>query len=309
MKQKLYITGVITTITIILGLIFKINHYPGAGILITAGIAFLLLAFLPTALFNHYKNEGGSLALHIVTWLTCFVVFTSMLFKLMHWPGASFLLFIALPFPFVIFLPVYLIVTSGIKNFNIHNTVYVLMLLTGVSLFTALLGLDVTKDKITDSLNIAGNYNRLEKSLDGLKMNNNSSPVSGSIDEVLNVINEYQGRIYRSMGLSEEEWNTSPERFTGSGSFSGGKSPLDSGTGITDTRLEKGLRSLISQFAEKPGCETLSKEAPYIFSFNPSAQNEGEWSKSIFDNANVIWILIYLDGLENNLRIIKASLD
>ncbi|HNX66313.1 MAG TPA: hypothetical protein PKH02_05485 [Bacteroidales bacterium] len=308
MKQKLYITGVITTIAIILGIMFKINHYPGAGILTTAGIAFLLLVFLPAALFNHYKNEGGSLLLHFVTWLTCFVVFTSMLFKLMHWPGASFLLFIALPFPFVVFLPVYLIVTSGIKNFNINNTVYVLLLLTGVSLFTALLGLDVTKDKIEDSLNIAGSYNRMEKPLGRITVNNDSSPIAGSIDEVLGIINEYQGIIYNSIGLTEEEWNTDPERFANFASATGGKSPHKNGIRITDTRLEKGLRNLMSQFAEKPGCEILSKEAPDIFSFNPSAQDDGEWSKATLDNANVIWVLIYLNGLENNLEMIKASL-
>ncbi|MCK7536611.1 MAG: hypothetical protein MZV63_39315 [Marinilabiliales bacterium] len=105
--------------------------------MIILGVTLLVLVFLPLALRNHYLTEGNrqNRALYIVAWLTCFVVFGGMLFKVMHWPGAGKALLVALPFPYVVFLPVFLAVTGKDKNFSIYNTVYVLFLLAaGISL-------------------------------------------------------------------------------------------------------------------------------------------------------------------------------
>src|SRR5665647_279943 len=124
MKQKIYILGVITAIIICTGIILKVNHWPAAGILITAGTMILVLIFIPVALINNYKTEGNTQnrLLYIVTYITCFVVFTGMLYKIQHWPHAGVALLIALPFPYIVFLPVFLTVTSKNKNFNIYNT-------------------------------------------------------------------------------------------------------------------------------------------------------------------------------------------
>ena len=144
MKQKIYILGLVTTLIVVTGIMFKINHWPGAGYLLTIGIFSLVFIFLPVSLQNHYKAEGNkqNLILYIVTWLTCFVVFTAMLFKIMHWPGAGIALFISLPFPYVVFLPVFLTVTGKNKNFNIYYTVFVLFLLAIISSYSALLALN-----------------------------------------------------------------------------------------------------------------------------------------------------------------------
>jgi hypothetical protein len=146
MKTKTYITGLITTTLVFLGATFKVMHWPGAGKLLTTGIIFLLFIFLPPALISGYKGEGRkeSLSLYIVTYITCLVTFASMLFKIMHWPGAGILLIIAIPFPFVVFLPVYLYITGKNESHNIYNTVAVLFLLVVFSSLTALLTLNAS---------------------------------------------------------------------------------------------------------------------------------------------------------------------
>ncbi|MFZ0472260.1 MAG: hypothetical protein WAL94_06575, partial [Bacteroidales bacterium] len=196
MKQKIYILGLITTSIIILGALLKINHWPGGGQLLILGIVMLVLVFLPLALRNHYRTEGNSKhpAIYIVTWLTCFVVFGGMLFKIMHWPGAGMALIIALPFPYIVFLPVFLAVTSKDKSFSIYNTVYVLFLLAGISVFSALLALNVSKEKIDDSMGLSRNYNRLEAVLDELPSSAAHTPVALKIDEVLKIVDDYQSR-------------------------------------------------------------------------------------------------------------------
>ena len=186
MKQKIYTLGLITTAIIIFGALLKINHWPGGGQLLILGIIMLVFVFLPLALRNHYRTEGNrkNLALYIVTWLTCFVVFGGMLFKIMHWPGAGKALMIALPFPYVVFLPVFLAVTAKDKSFSIYNTVYVLFLLAGISVFSALLALNVSKEKIDDSMGLSRNYNRLEAVLNELPSPAIQTPVVLKIDDV-----------------------------------------------------------------------------------------------------------------------------
>ena len=79
MKQKIYILGLITTVIIYFGLLFKTNHWPGAGYLLSAGLLAFVFIFLPMALRSHYIAEGepGNRILYIVTWVTSFVIFIS----------------------------------------------------------------------------------------------------------------------------------------------------------------------------------------------------------------------------------------
>ena len=79
MKQKIYFLGLVAAMVMSTGAIFKVNHWPAAGIMIIAGTAILVLLFLPAALINHYRAEGNkqNKLLYIVTYITCFVVFTA----------------------------------------------------------------------------------------------------------------------------------------------------------------------------------------------------------------------------------------
>ena len=154
MKQKIYTIGIVSSMILMAGTIFKVQHWPAASILLCTGTILLLAAFLPAALINHYKVNGNKQykLLYIIIYVTCFVVFTAMLFKILHWPFAGYLVLIAVPFPFVVFLPVWLNVTSKIKNFDINNTIYVLFLLAIQAVFSVLLALNVTREKIDNTL-------------------------------------------------------------------------------------------------------------------------------------------------------------
>ena len=304
MKQKIYITGVLTVIVVFTGAIFKINHFPGAGIMITAGLASLLLLFLPLALANHYNSagEGKNITLYIVTYITCFVVFTSMLFKLMHWPYAGLLLTIALPFPYVVFLPVFIKVTSKDKNFNIYNTVFVLLLLALNSVFSGLLALNVTRNRIEDSYRLSDNYNSQEIVLANLPAYDPRSAVNMKIDEVLNIVNDCQEMILKIDNTTEDQWEHASGKIRHA-DFRGSAATVLRGAGEPHAeKLDNGLKELIRLMAETPGYEILSKNAPAIFNYH----NESEWSKQVF-NDFIGWVLIYLDGLEANLLTIKAS--
>jgi len=312
MKQNIYTLGLIITSVIFLGALFKINHWPGGGQLLILGIVTLVMVFLPLALRNHFRAEGGrkNLMLYIVTWVTCFVVFGGMLFKMMHWPGAGIALLIALPFPYVVFLPVFLFMTSKDKNFSIHNTVAVLFLLAGTSITSALLALNVSKDRLDDSMRLSRSYNRVEAVLDEIPASASQAPVKIKIDELLGIIDDYQHRIFSVEGMSEEDWNNDPETFplpektsiADKALFIGGENPT------YDTRLQAGLGDLVSELQKSAADEAIAAKIPLIFDFYETPGDRLGWTQGMFVVNPRVWSLIYLDGLETNLKLLKAGI-
>ena len=307
MKQKIYIIGVVTVITVFTGAIFKVNHYPGAGVLITAGMIALIFLFLPLAFLNHYRSDESrkSPALHIVAYITCLVVFTAMLFKLMHWPFAGTLLIIGLPFPYVVFLPVFIYVTSKDRNFNIYNTVFVLLLLALNSVFSGLLALNVTSDRVKDSYQLSRNYNNQEIVLARLTETDQTSVVNAKIDEVIKLVNDCQSIVLTLDGKTREQWNNDPGNlvrpdFRGSALNSMSENDLQSAR-----KLYRGMKELIELMEITPGYESLAKNAKGIFIFDKSITEE-DWTAEIF-NDFLAWAIIYLDGLQANLLTIKAT--
>jgi hypothetical protein len=315
MKQKIYIFGLINAMIIVSGTFFKVNHFPGAGVILTIGFATLVLLFLPVALTNHYNSENKqNLVLHIVTWLTCLVVFTAMLFKIQHWPYSGFLLIFALPFPYVVFLPVFLSVTSKNKNFSIYNTVIVLILLSAVSVFSLLFALNVTRERINDSFDLARNYNKLELALNeiagtagNISVQNKPSSINLKIDELLKVVDEYQYLILSEQNITEEQWTYEPGIISRPDSKQAAADALlKSNEPVLGEKLETGLKSLIREFEKTPGYEDFAEAAPVILNYKESETDEVPWAYSIFADNNQAWALIYLDGLEVNLKMIKA---
>jgi len=312
MKQKTYIFGVITALIIFTGIVFKVNHFLGAGILLIIGLLTLVFLFLPVALKNNYRAEGSNqnLPLYIVTWITCFVVFTAILFKIMHWPGAGILMTISLPFPYIVFLPVFLIVTGRNKNFSIYDTVFVLMLLVINSVFSGLLALNVTKNRINDSFNLSGNYFNTETVLNKLPGQIPGNPVVQKIDEVLSILDNYQKVIMKQENISPGQWENNPETIPGP-DLKGvaARALLNSGDSPEGTKLLSGLKSLVKSMEVTPGYAELAKDAPQIFDIVSPSGNEADWGFWKFSDNNLAWVLIYLDGLETNLKMIRATLN
>ena len=310
MKQKIYISGVVSALIVYTGIIFKVNHWAGANILLTVGMATFVLLFLPLALINSFKADDNnqSYTLYIVTWITCLVIFTSMLFKIMDWPHAGIMLAIALPFPFVVFLPVFLFVTARIRNFNIYNTVFILMFLGIHSVVSALLALNVTRQRVTESLNISLNYNRMEIALNKMPVSSHQSAVIIKIDKVLDIINEYQNIVLKHEGTTRGKWDIDPGASRIPDSVRPASvSLLEAGDSPAGTELVKELNSLISEMQNTPGYKEIAKVAPDIFDLGLPDGTEPPAAIRIFTDSNISWALIYLDGLENNLKLIRTA--
>ena len=313
MKQKIYILGLASAVVLTVGAQLKINHSAGGAHFLVLGIILLVLVFLPLALINHYRAEANSQnkLLYILTWVTAFVVFTGMLFKILHWPNASIMLIVSLLFPYVIFLPVFLFTTSKIKNFNIYNTVYILLMLAILSVFSALLALNVTRERIAESLTLSVNYNKMGKLLKDhpscATLQSGTVKYSNIIqkaDELLAVVDEAQSHLFIKAETTKEQWITNPGKSNYLDARGNEKIMFKEKSRLA-YRLEAGVENLLAELKKTPGCEKLTTVAPLLFGYNEPERGESTWAEGIFPGRLLSWVLIDLDAIKFNVISIK----
>ncbi len=167
MKKFIYIIGIVLLNILMLGLVFKMNHWPGAGIMLTFSILLMAVFFFPMAIVNSYKKQakGKHLTLHVVGYITILIILLGALFKIQHWPGAGILILIGLPLPFILFFPLYLHYHKKTKqeyNINFFGMVFFLLFL---AVFSALLALNVSKDVLDGFAVITNNTSAITNTL------------------------------------------------------------------------------------------------------------------------------------------------
>lgn len=96
------IIGAISASILNLGITFKFQHWPGTGVLIVLGLTSFALVFIPMLLRKKLQEESSERKTLMNTLgasgLTLFSL--GVLFKIMHWPGASLMLGLSVAFVF-----------------------------------------------------------------------------------------------------------------------------------------------------------------------------------------------------------------
>ena len=107
MKTTMKISGIAGTVMFGFAALFKIQHWPGAGIMLTLGAILLSLVFMPSALWVLWKETRNryKLFLLISVFLTAFFFIGGTLFKIQHWTGAGVVIILAAASGTVLFLP------------------------------------------------------------------------------------------------------------------------------------------------------------------------------------------------------------
>lgn len=133
MKKIMIVSGMISVFGFIAGSIFKIMHWPGANILMIFPILLMCFAFLPILFVLKVKEKNETrdkVTLGIGTSLGILFCL-SVLFKMMHWPGANTLNLLVILLLLFVFIPAYFF--TGIRNPDTKtNTIVTSILLIGV---------------------------------------------------------------------------------------------------------------------------------------------------------------------------------
>lgn len=104
------IIGAVSASVLNLGITFKFQHWPGAGVLIVLGLSSFALVFIPILLRKKLQEESSERKTLMNTLgasgLTLFSL--GLLFKIMHWPGAAVMLSLSVAFVFLGYFLLYL---------------------------------------------------------------------------------------------------------------------------------------------------------------------------------------------------------
>lgn len=144
----MHIAGFLGSFLLSVSFLFKIMHWPAAGVVMLAGDFLLCLMFLPMLMIRNLRNTQLPKYL-IITIFISFIMYTmGFLFKLMHWPGAAILLLISIVLAILVVFPTYTIKVYGNETHIKNSFIFKVIVIIWIIIPTMLLSIN------------SGNYNK-----------------------------------------------------------------------------------------------------------------------------------------------------
>jgi hypothetical protein len=326
MKNSIYISGIISAIGLTLGALFKIQHWPAAGILLTIFIIFFTLVFLPVALWNNFKKEKKNIFLFISIFITIVICFGAALFKILHWPGAGIVVLVALIAPFVIFLPAYIYYYTKTANKDITNFIAILFLLVFVALMDAFLAIGVSKNIIDRTIQINQTTRQINAVLEGkndMIYKNLQSSQSDVMDsqqiiflktrtiDLCNLIDEMKFSLVAAADKKNKNY------ISDSGEIDlwkiKGKDNQSIAAGkflYTDEgRILKNQIVAYKEYVKSLNVKNLTFDTDEILNVNDINNKDQfkSWESAMFEGSMMVWAIQKLDMIKMNIKIVESE--
>jgi hypothetical protein len=147
MKKFMLMSGMIGAGILLLGNFFKFMHWPGASFLLLTGITLLALVFIPIMFFLKIKeNQSVAEKLFLGVGLVLASAFSlSVLFKLMHWPGANILGNISLFGAILVFSPLYLVYGFKSKDNRTNVLITTILIIAAAGMLYSLTAIRISR--------------------------------------------------------------------------------------------------------------------------------------------------------------------
>lgn len=141
MKKTVKISGIIAITLILLGILFKAMHWPGASMAIVLGLSFFSLIFIPLNIVLKFKDnkEKSNPLIMTIGMLTASTATIGVLFKIMHWPYANMLMFSSLLVFMIVFIPIYFIINYRNPDTKFNAIINTTFMLGGAGMLFALI--------------------------------------------------------------------------------------------------------------------------------------------------------------------------
>ena len=228
MNSTMKISGYISSLMILSGAFFKFNHWPGANALMLVGVFLLTVLFLPLLFILKFKESAESnrsVALSIIGFVAAFLICIGIFFKIMHWPGAQFMITSGGVLLLLGYLPIYFISIYKNTTNKLNSTATVILIIAGVSLLSTETWISGIPRTISDSFwrgvtesndllnfSIQENDKRYEKVAKQLSSDSSSRKsesilqLKNATDELLTYIKKMKAfLISKTEGISEAE--------------------------------------------------------------------------------------------------------
>ena len=137
--------GITSSIIIIVGCLLKAFHLQGAAIVLTSGFLMFSLIFMPSIIFSQLKEKK---MIHAIAGFFLSTLIIGVIFKIMHWPFANFLISWGVTISLFGIVPIYIITNYYTKineNFSkkdrMQNIIIGIFILTLLSLWYTMIDL------------------------------------------------------------------------------------------------------------------------------------------------------------------------
>ena len=169
MKKFMYILGTIAPSLLIIGAFFKLQHWPGAGVLIVLGSFLLGAIYLPVFAMvsmrdTRKKEKRVNKALYVTGVITGFIFITGILFKIMHWPGANIALLGSVLMVLAVFIPILIKHTLKDKENQMQNFSILIFVLAFMAVNIMVFALRVSKN-VLHSMRVSAKENMMTSRL------------------------------------------------------------------------------------------------------------------------------------------------
>ncbi len=217
MKRTLKITGLMSAAFIVLGGLFKLQHWPGAGILLFSGLILFSLVFVPLNIILKYQDdkEKKNRIIMIIGFLTTIIGTLGVLFKVMHWPMANILFYGSFITFFLVFIPIYFFTRFKDPATKFNAIIHTTFMVAGCGMLLMLFSMGVSQN-INDSvasmdsfqeqnaINLEQNNETLYEQMSNLDNENINKlrSITAELDEKIEAIKI--NLISKSNGVSKE---------------------------------------------------------------------------------------------------------
>ncbi len=154
MKKLMYILGMIAPAMLITGTIFKTQHWPGAGVLLTLSLFMLGAIYLPVFVMvkiRDTRKEGKkvNMPMYIAGLIAGIIFIAGAMFKIQHWPGAGIMIMLSGIVTVFIFIPILVIQAVKDKENQVQNFTILIFVLCFVAITFMMYALRVSKNILT----------------------------------------------------------------------------------------------------------------------------------------------------------------
>ncbi|MCF8254126.1 MAG: hypothetical protein K9H61_03230 [Bacteroidia bacterium] len=173
MKKFMLLSGMIGAGILLLGNLFKFMHWPGAAILLLTGITLLALIFIPIMFYLKIKeNQSVAEKIFLSVGLILASAFClSVLFKLLHWPGANLLGNISLFGAILVFSPLYLVYGFKSKDNRTNVLITTILIISAAGMLYSLIAIRISRTVQESSWMVVENNHKSNENFRSLCLN------------------------------------------------------------------------------------------------------------------------------------------
>lgn len=295
-----------------LGTLFKLQHWPGAGIMMTAGSLGLIITMIISGiLFVPSKTSTSNISgIKLTGIIGAILLLLGTIFKVQHWPGAAITIIVGSVMLISVFLPIYSYKVYKETKFVKNSYIFTVYALINVIIFTALLSLNVSKNYLNEFTIPINNQGYTIDFVQGISLNKTTN--SSSVVDLIGFIHDTKLLLLKSTANYGDNINL--DELTKNSQLIINK---DENLSVQSIMIGKDMNGLAFQLKER--IDTFKNEvlamniSPSSKQFirdilNTNDQFGYDWVDYTFNHMTLISTFTNLSLIEENLRLVEYEI-